>query len=89
MALQRNLVDGTESQYSFDKRCFSHKLFVTLLSVVVSNQKGIARVSKLFNRINLDGRQSRPVNDRDRVATRQSKRFRNSEMLMPAQQKAK
>ena len=35
-------------QYSFEKSCLSHKLFVTLSSVAVSRQKGRSRVNKSF-----------------------------------------
>ena len=35
-------------QYSFEKSCFSHKLFVTLSSVAVSRQKGRSRVNESF-----------------------------------------
>ena len=38
-------------QYSFEKSCFSHKLFVTLSSVAVSRQKGRSRVNESFMRI--------------------------------------
>ena len=44
----KNLVGGTEFQYSFEKSCFSHKLFVTLSSVAVSRQKGRSRVNESF-----------------------------------------
>ena len=46
--LLKNLVDGSEFQYRFEKSCLSHKLFVTLFSVAVSLQKGRSRVNKCF-----------------------------------------
>ena len=46
--IPKNLVGGTEFQYSYEKSCLNHKLFVTLSSVAVSRQKGRSRVNKCF-----------------------------------------
>ena len=43
-----NSCGGTEFKYSFEKRCLSHKLFVTLLSVAKSFKKKRSRVNKCF-----------------------------------------
>ena len=53
MAKQSNKLNNCKMedktlQYSFEKSCFSHKLFVTLSSVAVSRQKGRSRVNESF-----------------------------------------
>ena len=44
--LYKYLVGGAEFQYSFEKSCLSHKLFVTLSSIAVLHQKGRHGVSR-------------------------------------------
>ena len=44
----QQFIEQSVFQYSFEKSCFSHKLFVTLSSVAVSRQQGRSRVNESF-----------------------------------------